>query len=155
MISPNTPVSPMHQYKQTSAVFESCCSSSSASHEVYYSCQKQILWRTASLDHYIILTRVLCITTSECVLSKKESFEPTLYNSYIDISSRIITTSTTANDLTIGWQNWNLLSHPNATLTAQARLARTSGENLNYMTLAPQPRQARPSGEKLNYSLSR
>ena len=31
-----------------------------------------------------------------------------------------------ANDLTIGWQNSNLLSHPNATLALQAR---PSGEN--------------------------
>ena len=55
------------------------------------------------------------------------------------------------NDLTIGWENLNLLSHPNATLVPQARQARASGENLNYVTLAP---QARPSGKILNYSLS-
>ena len=54
-------------------------------------------------------------------------------------------------DLTIGWQNLNLLSHPNTTLVPQARIARASGENLNYTTLAP---QARPSGEILNYLLS-
>ena len=48
------------------------------------------------------------------------------------------------NDHTIGWQNWNPLSHPIATLALQAR---ASGENFNYMTLAPQARQARPSGE--------
>ena len=60
-------------------------------------------------------------------------------------------------DLT--WSQWsyyrmakfNLLSHPNPTLAPQARQARASGENLNYLTLAP---QARPSGEILNYSLS-
>ena len=40
------------------------------------------------------------------------------------------------NDLTLGWQNLNPLSHLNS-------------------TLAPQARQARPSGEILNYSLSR
>ena len=50
------------------------------------------------------------------------------------------------NDLTIGWQNLNPLSHPNATLAPQA-----SGEHLNYVTLAP---QAKPSGEILNYLLS-
>ena len=55
------------------------------------------------------------------------------------------------NDLTTGWQNLNLLSHPNSILASQARQARASGENLNYVTLAP---QARPSGEILNYSLS-
>ena len=55
------------------------------------------------------------------------------------------------NDLTVGWQNLNPLSHPNATLAPQARQARASGENLNYVTLAP---QARPSGEILNYWLS-
>ena len=42
------------------------------------------------------------------------------------------------NDLTIGWQNLNPLSHPNATLAPQARQARASGENLNYVTIAPQ-----------------
>ena len=52
------------------------------------------------------------------------------------------------NDLIMGWQNFNLLSHPNATIAPQARQARASGENLNYMTLAP---QARLSGEILNY----
>ena len=52
------------------------------------------------------------------------------------------------NDLTIGWQNLNSLSHPNATLAPQAR---ASSENLYYETLAP---QARPSGEILNYLLS-
>ena len=55
------------------------------------------------------------------------------------------------NDLTIGWQKLNLLSHSNATLVPQARQARASGENLNYVTLAP---KARPSGEIFNYSLS-
>ena len=54
------------------------------------------------------------------------------------------------NDHTIGWQNLNLLSHPTATLEPQARQARASGKNLNYMTLAPQVRQASPSGEILN-----
>ena len=49
----------------------------------------------------------------------------------------------TTNDHTIGWQKLNLLSHPNATLALQARQARASGENLNYVTLRP---QARPSG---------
>ena len=52
------------------------------------------------------------------------------------------------NDHTIGWQNLNPLSHPNATLATQDRQARDSGENLNYVT---QTRQARPSGEILNY----
>ena len=37
-----------------------------------------------------------------------------------------------ANDLTTGWQNLNLLSHPNATLAPHAWQARVSGENLNY-----------------------
>ena len=39
----------------------------------------------------------------------------------------------TGNDLTIGWQNLNLLSHSNATLAPQARQARPSGEILNYL----------------------
>ena len=50
----------------------------------------------------------------------------------------------TINDLTIGWQKLNPLSHPNATLAPQARKASVSGKNLNYVTLA---QQARPSGE--------
>ena len=58
-------------------------------------------------------------------------------------------------DLTIGWQNLNLLSHPNATPAPLTRQARASGENLNYLALAPKAKQARPSGEILNYSLSR
>ena len=53
-----------------------------------------------------------------------------------------------SNDHTIGWQNLNLLSHPNATLAPQARQVRASGENLNYVMLAS---QARPSDEILNY----
>ena len=59
-----------------------------------------------------------------------------------------------SNDLTIGWQNLNLLSHSNETLAPQARQAKASGENLNYATQAPQVRQARPSGEILKYMLS-
>ena len=38
----------------------------------------------------------------------------------------------------IGWQNLNLQSHLNVTLASQARQARASGENFNYVTLAPQ-----------------
>ena len=59
-------------------------------------------------------------------------------------------TTTTINDLIIGWQNLNPLSHPNATLVPQAM---ASGENLTtcHYSVAP---QARPSGEILNYSLS-
>ena len=45
--------------------------------------------------------------------------------------------TTGGNDHTIGWQKLNLLCHPNATLAPQARQARASGENLNYVTLAP------------------
>ena len=48
-----------------------------------------------------------------------------------------------SNDLPIGWQNLNLLSHPiMATLVSQAR---ASGENLNYVILVPQARQEWPS----------
>ena len=61
---------------------------------------------------------------------------------------RASSTHNSINDLTIGWQNSNLLSHPNATLAPLARQARASGENLNYVTLAP---QERPSGEIVNY----
>ena len=41
-----------------------------------------------------------------------------------------------SNDHTIGWQKLNTLSHSNATLAPQARQARASAENLNYMTLS-------------------
>ena len=55
------------------------------------------------------------------------------------------------NDLTIGCQNLNLLSQPNATLAPKARQrqARASGENLNYVTLAPKARQARLTGSDI------
>ena len=46
----------------------------------------------------------------------------------------------TLNDLTVGWQKLNPLSHPNATLASQIRQAAASGENLNYVTLASQVR---------------
>ena len=55
------------------------------------------------------------------------------------------------NDHTIGCQNLNPLSHPNATIAPQARQAKASFENLNYVTLAS---QVRPSGEILNFLLS-
>ena len=45
--------------------------------------------------------------------------------------------------------NLNPLSCPNTILAPQARQARASGENLNYVTLAPIARQAKPSGEIL------
>ena len=58
-----------------------------------------------------------------------------------------------SNALTIGWQNLNPLSHPNAILAPNAR---ASGEDLNYITLTPQSRQTRPrpSVKILNYLLS-
>ena len=52
------------------------------------------------------------------------------------------------NDLTIGWQNLNPLSHPNETLAPQARQAMASGENLNYMRLVTLVPQVRPSKAK-------
>ena len=67
------------------------------------------------------------------------------------LNLQAVTMHTYINDHTVGWQKLNLLSHPNA---AQTRQARASGENLIYVTLAPYVRQARPSGEILNYSLS-
>ena len=56
-----------------------------------------------------------------------------------------------SNDLTIGLQNVNLLSHPNTILAPKARQARDSSENSNYETQAP---KARPSGEMFNFALS-
>ena len=55
-----------------------------------------------------------------------------------------INTTLASEDLTVGWQNLNPLSHPTATLAPQARQAKASGEILNYMT---QAQQARLSGE--------
>ena len=49
------------------------------------------------------------------------------------MSHAITTQSGQVNDLSIEWQNLNLLSHPNATLAPQARQARPSGEILNYL----------------------
>ena len=63
--------------------------------------------------------------------------------------------SVRTNDHTIGWQNLNLLIQLNTTLAPQARQARASGKNLNYVTLAPKVRQVGQSGQILNYSLSR
>ena len=37
------------------------------------------------------------------------------------------------NNLTIGWQNLNMLSHPDTTQAPQARQGRPSGEILNYL----------------------
>ena len=69
------------------------------------------------------------------------------------MSHAITTQSGQVNDISI--ENLNLLSQPHATLVPQARQAKASGENLNYVTLAPQTRQPRPSGEILNCLLSR
>ena len=58
-------------------------------------------------------------------------------------TEQLTSRSLNTNDLTIGWQNLNLLSHTNATLAPQERQARVSGENFHYVTLAPQARQVR------------
>ena len=71
--------------------------------------------------------------------------------SYSSVPPPLVSLILQTNDLTIGWQNSNPQSHTNTTLASQARQARASGENLNYMTLAL---QARPSGKVLNYLLS-
>ena len=47
--------------------------------------------------------------------------------------SGLVRQRTDINDLTIGWQNLNLLSHPKSVLAPQARQARTCGEILNYL----------------------
>ena len=62
----------------------------------------------------------------------------TFYSKYRCTNS--IHCSVVPNDLTMGWQNLYLLSHPNATLAPQARQAWASGENLNYETLVQQAR---------------
>ena len=46
--------------------------------------------------------------------------------------SGLVRQRTDINDLTIGWQNLNLLSHPKSTLAPQARQAKASGKILNY-----------------------
>ena len=70
---------------------------------------------------------------------------------FSNISQNYSLFSVLCSDDTIGYQILNLLSQPNATLAPQARQARASGENLNYVTPAL---QARPSDEILNYSQS-
>ena len=67
----------------------------------------------------------------------------------LSVMQRCVTMIVVTNDLTKGWQNLNTLSHPNLTLAPQARQARASGENLNYVTLAPQARNTRPKVEIL------
>ena len=70
------------------------------------------------------------------------------------ISSSQHLSSLSTNDLTIGWQKLNPLSHSNSTPVPGARQAKASGENLNYWTLALQTMQARLSGEILYYVLA-
>ena len=55
----------------------------------------------------------------------------------LDPTHRGLHRSELFNDLTIEWNNLNPLSHPNATLVPQARQAKASSENLNYVILAP------------------
>ena len=75
-----------------------------------------------------------------CVLSCVKVNVIKLWNEReIDLWSQLTpsscsTYSVSINDITIGWQILNLLSHPNATLAPKAR---ASGKNLNYVTLAP------------------
>jgi len=58
----------------------------------------------------------------------------TKQGAYLNIrESEIIILTLQPNDHTIGWQNLNLLSHANATLAQQARQARASGENMNFL----------------------
>ena len=73
------------------------------------------------------------------------------FSKYFSTNKSALVKKSFVNDLSVGWQNLNLLSHPYATLAPQTRQSRASAENLKYLTLAP---QERPSGEILNYSLS-
>ena len=102
----------------------------------------------------MLMRRIQCWTHTFCVIRQDLSWTGVNTDDLLH-SFHLLALSSQANDLTIRWQNLNPLSQPNATLAPQARQAKASGENLNYMTLAPQARQARPSGEILNYLLSR
>ena len=70
-----------------------------------------------------------------CVVNKRFISSDRVLQSWVmmDTSCSSVTVSVISrcsNDLTIGWQNLNPLSYPNATLAPQAR---PSGENLNYL----------------------
>ena len=93
------------------------------------------------------MRRIQCWTHTFCVIRQDLSWTGVNTDDLLH-SFHLPALSSQANDLTIGWQNLNKLSYPNATLAPQAR---ASGENLNYVRLAP---QARPSGDILNFSLS-
>ena len=87
----------------------------------------------------------------QCCLANTQTIQTLLRKVQIfDMLYNVILSGKT-NDPTIGWQKLNLLSHSNATLVPQARQARASGENLNYMTLAP---QASIGGEIVDFLLS-
>ena len=113
-------------------------------------------WSPASCWYLDIFSSMSLSAANIIMWGYEESHQVAAQHSYTGLQPKHSTLSTShdwnmLNDLTIGWQNLNLLNHPNATLALQAR---TSGENLNYVAPAPQWRQAMPSGEILNYSLS-
>ena len=66
------------------------------------------------------------------LLTLKLSFIDSVYSWIWHLTNEDGKQTLWANDLTIGWQNLNPLSHPNATLAPQAR---ASGENLNCVTM--------------------
>ena len=92
-----------------------------------------ITWLLQSTNWYNLdqLTKLISIHISQIIQINTEwnnNYSSAAYWTAFLMLTRL-------NDLTIGWQNINPLSHPSATVVPQIRQARASGENLNYMTL--------------------
>ena len=99
---------------------------------VFSSSSLQSCWETNQADHVAKVPAPRIVRyLAEC-LSVKHEFEPVLSPL---LTTRIPDTQVRqhhTNDLTIGWQNLNPLSHFIATLETQARQARASGEILIF-----------------------
>ena len=93
----------------------------------------QSCWETNQADHVAKVPAPRIVRyLAECV-SVKHEFEPVLRPL---LTTRIPDTQVRqqqTNDLTIGWQNLNPLSHFIATLVPQGRQAKASGEILIYL----------------------
>ena len=78
------------------------------------------------VDHFISVSQSLQLSL---IIFHKQIHPQETWTLDATISSK----NKWGNDDTIGWQNLNLLSHSNATIAPQARQARASGINLNYL----------------------
>ena len=86
-----------------------------------------------------VSTELLFLCTFDCICQDVHlllCYSEPLHHTPVQDEDKCFHTCNAGNDHSIGVQNLNPLSHPNATLAqAQDRQARASGENLNYMTL--------------------